>query len=75
MNAQRYEILTLSGTYYENVWQSDGEPETFDSVADAEAALAEHLRDCWLEVAAGHLSDAPTREQFVIAPYVGSVNA
>lgn len=72
---QRYEVLMLIGTHYENVWAVDDEPETFGSYAEAEAALTEHLDDCQSAVEAGDLADAPTRDQFVIAPYVGRVAA
>ncbi len=70
MTAQRWAVLTLTGNHWENVWSLDGEPETFDSYADADAALAEHLRECQWAVAAGHLDYMPTRDAFRIAPYV-----
>lgn len=68
--AQQWAVLTLIGNYWENVWSLDGEPETFDSYGDADAALAEHLRDCQWAVDAGHLDDMPTRDAFRIAPCV-----
>ena len=46
MNAQRWEVLTLVGNYYENVWSEDGEPLTFDTYAEAEAELSDHLEAC-----------------------------
>lgn len=70
MTAQRWEVLTLCGTHYENVWESDGKPETFGTHYEADAALAEHLRDCQWAVDAGDLDDMPTRDDFLIAPYV-----
>jgi hypothetical protein len=70
MSAQQWVVLTLTGNYWENVWELDGEPETFDSYGDADAALAEHLRDCQWAVDAGHLDDMPTRDAFRIAPCV-----
>jgi hypothetical protein len=72
MNNQRWVVLTLCGNHYENVWESDGELETFESYQEADAALTEHIRDCQWAVDAGHLNDAPTRDQFTIAPHVGS---
>jgi hypothetical protein len=70
MSTQRWEVLTLIGNHWENVWSLDGDPETFDSYDDADAALAEHLRDCQWAVDAGHLDDTPTRDAFRIAPCV-----
>jgi hypothetical protein len=70
MDGQRYVVLTLVGNHYENVWELDGEPEVFESAGEAEAALAEHLRECQWAVAAGHLDDMPTRDAFRIAPHV-----
>lgn len=75
MDSQRYVVLTLIGHHYENVWELDGEPEVFESAGEAEAALAEHLRECQWAVDAGHLDDMPTRDQFHVAPYVGEVAA
>jgi hypothetical protein len=70
MSAQRWEVLTFVSHYWENVWSLDGKPETFDSYGDADAALAEHLRECQWAVAAGHLDYMPTRDAFRIAPCV-----
>jgi len=70
MDGQRYVVLTLIGHHYENVWELDGEPEVFESAGEAEAALAEHLRECQWAVDAGHLDTMPTRDQFHVAPYV-----
>jgi hypothetical protein len=71
--AQRWEVLTLTGNYWENVWSIDEQPEIFDSYGDADAALAEHLRECQLAVDEGDMPDAPTRDAFRIAPYVAVV--
>ena len=70
MSAQQWVVLTLIGNYWDNVWSQDGEPETFDSYGDADAALAEHLRVYQYAVDAGHLDDMPTRDAFRIAPCV-----
>ena len=70
MTAQQWEVLTLTGNYWENVWSIDEQPEIFDSYGDADAALTEHLRECQWAVNAGHLDDMPTRDAFRIAPYV-----
>ena len=70
MTAQRWEVLTLVGNYWENVWSIDEQPEIFDSYGDADAALTEHLRECQLAVDEGDMIDAPTRDAFRIAPYV-----
>ena len=72
MTAQRWEVLTLCGTHYENVWTIDDEPQTFESHYEADAALTEHLRDCQFAVEAGDMEDVPTRDEFQIAPYVES---
>ena len=64
---QRWEVLTLTGNYWENVWSIDEQPEIFESAAEADAALAEHLRDCQWAVNAGHLDDMPARDAFRIA--------
>ena len=71
--AQRWVVLTREGNYWENVWTIDDEPETFDSYGDADAALAEHLRECQWAVDEGDMSDAPSRDAFRIAPYVAAV--
>jgi hypothetical protein len=71
MNAQRWEVLTLVGNHWLNVWELDEEPETFASYEEADAALAEHLRDCRYAVNLGHLEDMPTRDEFRIVPHVG----
>ena len=73
MSAQQWEVLTLIGDDWDNVWSIDDEPEIFESAAEADAALAEHLRDCQLAVDEGDMSDAPTRDEFRIAPYVAAV--
>ena len=65
--AQRWEVLTLVGNDWENVWSIDEQPEIFESAAEADAALAEHLRDCQWAVNAGHLDDMPARDAFRIA--------
>lgn len=70
MSAQRWEVLTLVGNDWDNVWSLDGEPEIFESAAEADAALAEHLRDCQWAVDEGDMIDAPTRDEFRIAPHV-----
>ena len=66
MTPQRWEVLTLCGGQYENVWESDGKPETFATFEEAEAALVEHLRDYQLAVEAGYMDDAPSRDEFEI---------
>ena len=71
MSAQRWEVLTLVGNHWLNVWESDDEPETFASYEKAEAALAEHLRDCRYAVELGDLADVPSRDEFRIVPHVG----
>lgn len=73
MSAQRWEVLTLIGNHWENVWSLDEEPETFASYEDASIALEEHLLECRGAVKAGHLEDMPTRDTFRIAPYVGAL--
>jgi hypothetical protein len=70
MTAQQWEVLTLVGHYWDNVWSVDDEPELFESAAEADAALTEHLRECQLAVDEGDMIDAPTRDAFRIAPYV-----
>ena len=75
MSAQRWEMLTLVGNHGENVWELDEMPETFASYEEADAALAEHLRDCRYAVDMGHLEDMPTRDQFAIAQYVERATA
>lgn len=66
MSAQRWEVQTLIGNGWENVWELDEQPETFDSYDEADVALAEHLRDCQWAVDAGHLDDMPDRDEFRI---------
>lgn len=73
MSAQRWEVLTLIGNHWENVWEQDGDPLTFDSYEDAEAEILDHIDDCRLAVQSGDMTDAPTRASFCIAPYVGEV--
>ena len=73
MTAQRWEVLTLCGSHYENVWECDGKLETFATHYEADAALTEHLRDYQLAVEAGYMDDMPTRDQFQIAPYVEAI--
>jgi hypothetical protein len=68
MSAPSWEVLTRIGHRWENVWSLDEEPETFASYEEADAALAEHLRDCRYAVDAGHLEDVPPRSDFLIKP-------
>ena len=75
MSAQRWEVLTLVGNDWDNVWSIDEQPEIFDSYGDADAALTEHLRECQWAVDEGNMSDAPTRDAFRIAPHVAAVAA
>jgi hypothetical protein len=44
---QRYEVQTqfANGTW-ENTWSEDGVPLTFESPAEAESAIFDHLNDC-----------------------------
>lgn len=72
MTAQRWEVLTLIGNDWANVWTCDDEPVTFASHYEADAELAEHLRDSRLAVDAGDLEDMPDRDEFRIAPHVES---
>jgi len=74
VSAQRWVVLTREGNYWENVWTVDDEPEIFDSYADAEAELAEHLRECRWAVDEGDMTDAPTRDAFRISPHCGGVD-
>jgi hypothetical protein len=71
--AQRWEVLTFVSHHWENVWSIDDEPELFESAAEADAALAEHLRECQWAVDEGDMSDAPSRDAFRIVPYVAAV--
>lgn len=73
MSAQRWEVLTLIGNHWENVWTCDDEPVTFASRYEADAELADHLRDCRMAFDAGDLEDMPDRDEFRIAPYMGGV--
>ena len=73
MSAQRWEVLTLIGNNWENVWSTDDEPWTFASYAQAEEEIYEHIRDCELAIQAGDMTDAPTRDAFRIAPCVATV--
>jgi hypothetical protein len=75
MNAQRWEVLTLVGNFYENTWSEDGEPLTFATYAEAEAELTDHLEACEEAYQFGHLAEVPTRDQFAIAPYVERATA
>ena len=70
MSAQRWEVLTLVGNYWENVWSIDDEPWTFASYTQAEEEIYEHIRDCEFAARSGDMPDAPTRDAFRIAPYV-----
>lgn len=73
MNAQRWEVLTLIGTHWENVWEQDGEPWTFDSYEEAEAEMLDHLADCRMAVQSGDMVAAPARDAFRIVPCVAEV--
>ena len=73
MSAQRWEVLTLIGNRWENIWHNGDDPLTFDSYEDAEAEILDHIDDCRLAVQSGDMVDAPTRANFCIAPYVGEV--
>jgi len=75
MNTQRWEVLTLVGNFYENTWSEDGEPLTFDTYAEAESELTDHLEACEEAHHFGHLAEVPTRDQFAIAPYVERATA
>jgi hypothetical protein len=75
MGVQRWEVLTLIGNHWENVWEQDGNPWTFNSYEDAEAEILDHINDCRLAVKLGDMPDAPTRANFCIAPYVGTSEA
>ena len=72
---QRWEVLTLIGNHWENVWSIDDEPETFESHAEAIAALDEYLRDCSQAFLDGDMSDMPLeRDAFRIAPHVPTLS-
>ncbi len=42
----RFEVQTLIGNDWENVWTEDDEPLTFDNPVEAETAMHDHLNDC-----------------------------
>ena len=73
MTAQRWEVLTLVGDDWDNVWSIDDEPWTFASYTQAEEEIYEHIRDCELAVDEGDMIDAPTRDEFRIAPCAAAV--
>lgn len=70
----RYEVLTLVGNDWENVWfiidmSEDGteerrQPETFASIEEAEAAIAEHIEDLTNEFIMDE--EPPSRDEFMI---------
>jgi hypothetical protein len=44
---QRYEVQTqFANDTWENTWSEDDEPLTFESPAEAESAIFDHLNDC-----------------------------
>jgi hypothetical protein len=74
MSPQRWEVLTLIGNHWENVWSIDDEPETFDSYGEASAALDEYLRDCRVAYIDGDMTEPPLgRDAFRIAPHVSDL--
>lgn len=62
----RYEVLTLEGNDWENVWTVNDEPETFPSREAAWAAVREFIKDCEEAVERGDMSDAPTIDDFLV---------
>lgn len=53
----RIEMLLASGEWVDAEWTVDGEPERFDTLEEAESALAEFREECADAVACGFLSD------------------
>ena len=66
----KYEILTrLENGNFENTWRySESRAVTYNTLADAKAALNYHLKDLRHAVKKGYLIDAPTRHDYKIAP-------
>jgi hypothetical protein len=65
--SKRYEVQSF--TVFDGwsaCWQINGEPWIFESEAEAEAEIREHIADCEDAVAKGDMPDAPTREDFRI---------
>jgi hypothetical protein len=62
----KYAVETLEIFGYINNWTEDGEPLLFDTHAQAEQALRDHLADCAEAVEDGLMSDAPTLADFRI---------
>ena len=67
----KYEILTrLHNGNYENTWHYNESRATFETLADAKAALTYHLKDLKQAVKKGYLIDAPTRHDYKIESIV-----
>jgi hypothetical protein len=49
-------------------WTIDGQPERFNSIEEAEEAIAQFIRDTKEAVALGHMEEEYFRENFRIVP-------
>lgn len=61
---QQFEVQTDMMGDWENCWTIDGQPQYFDSEAEAVMAIDKHIADCEAAVTEGNMQDAPTREEF-----------
>ena len=78
-NGKRYSVLTYSFSGWHNVWTIEGDnksvPETFATIAEAEKAIADAIRDTDAAIESGEIDpDArEVRDDFRIAKVVGGV--
>jgi hypothetical protein len=59
--SEKYEVQTLIGNNWENVWQDGIEPETFDTPEEACAAIDEFFRDLGVAGMVGRYTRADYR--------------
>lgn len=68
MPAPRFEVLTLIGHDWENVWTVEGEPLTFATYVEAVEELVDHLAECTKAYRAGDMREPLTLDEYRIVP-------
>lgn len=65
----RYKVeMDFCGSWGDAEWQDDGKPARFNSIAEAEQEIKDHIEECEAAVAEGNMTDAPSRDEFRIVP-------
>jgi len=61
-----YIVETAMLDTWENCWTCEDQPQTYETLDEATAAIEEHINDCRQAVMLGYMDDAPDYAEFRI---------